>query len=487
MLGSIRFFLESMLKKKEVRTGTIEKTIFGGDGLIKIDDFAIIIKNGIEGQKVEYEVTKLKKNYAQASITKILEKSPLEIPKIERKNALPGCAYQNISYENQLEIKHKQLKEIFRNFEETKIPKIVASPHIYAYRNKMEFSCGYESMTSEFIDGKKIWKDEGFALGFHPPKCWAEVISIPDVFIASGDINFLRTEIEQYLKTQQNLLPWNALNCTGFWRGIIFRHCEKNKEITINFIVNQAKDENFWAPVLQFLHSLELLEYKISGIFQSVHTGKSDAIVNPEVTVLWGKETLEEELSFLKNSEKKESFSFEISPFSFFQTNTRGAEVLYSTIREFLGKTEGKNVLDLFCGTGSIGIFCAPKAKKVVGVELIEEAVEMARKNAEKNSIKNAEFFAGKAEKLLPEILEKFSFDTVIIDPPRAGMHPKALQYVANLPVKKLVYVSCNPTTLARDAQTLTQAQGWKLKTVQGVDMFPHTPHMECVSILERG
>ena len=243
-------------------------------------------------------------------------------------------------------------------------------------------------------------------------------------------------------------------------------------------MVSRAEDENFWKPLLEKILEIALPEkIKISGILQTIHTGKSDAIVDPLVSTLWGDEILEEYL---------EDKVFEISPFSFFQTNTKGAEVLYSTVKKFLGETSGKNVLDLFCGTGSIGIFCASQAKKMVGVEMVEEAVEKARKNAIKNGVLNATFHAGKVEKVLPEILENNSFDTVIIDPPRAGMHPKALQYICNLPVKKLVYISCNPSTLERDAKLLKQARGWKLTRVQGVDMFPHTPHLEVVSVLER-
>jgi len=334
------------------------------------------------------------------------------------------------------------------------------------------------------IDGKKVFTDSGLALGFHPPKSWSEVISIDDVFIASESANILRRELEKFLKNfvlenkDENLKPWNPIINTGFWRGVIIRESRKNKEITVNFVVSRSENSEFWNPFVSKLLEIPLPEnMKISGILQTVHTGKSDAIVDPHVSTLWGNEILEEHLC---------NKIFEISPFSFFQTNTRGAEVLYSTVQKFLGETSGKNVLDLFCGTGSIGIFCASNAKKMVGIEMVEEAVEKAKNNALKNGVTNAEFYAGKVENILPEILAKDQFDTVIIDPPRAGMHPKALQYICNLPVKRLVYISCNPSTLERDAKLLKQARGWELTQVQGVDMFPHTPHLEVVSVLER-
>ena len=412
----------------------------------------------------------------------MLKKSSIEISESERKNPLPGCAYQNITYEDQLRIKKDQLQEIFRKHETAEISDVIPSPETFAYRNKIEFSCGFEKMDSERLDGKKVHTDLGVALGFHPPQSWSEVISIDDVFIASESANILRKKIEEIIREisehNEECRPWNPIINTGFWRGVIIRESRKNKEILVNFVVARSEDKNFWEKIIQEISEISLSEgYKISGILQTVHTGKSDAIVSPLVSCLWGKDILEEYL---------EDKVFDISPFSFFQTNTKGAEVLYSTVRKFLGETAGKNVLDLFCGTGSIGIFCASQAKKMVGVEMVEEAVEKARKNAEKNGVMNAAFYAGKVEKILPEILEKDRFDAVIIDPPRAGMHPKALQYICSLPVKKLVYISCNPSTLERDAKLLKQARGWKLTQVQGVDMFPHTPHLEVVSVLER-
>ncbi len=483
------------MKVGEKFSGKIEKNVWGGQGFLKNNEIAVFIKGGIEGQDVEYVITKNKKKFCEAEISEVLKKSEIEIPESEQKNILPGCAYQNIKYEDQLRIKKNQLEEIFRKHESAEISEVIASPEIFGYRNKIEFSCGFEEMSSSFVDGKKIFTNSGLALGFHPPKSWSEVISIDDVFIASESANIVRRELEVFLKSfissAKNLenfdyLPWNPIINTGFWRGLIIRESRANKEITVNFIVSRdARDEKvddkkFWTHFVEKIQEISAVlpsGFKVSGILQAVHTGKSDAIVNPVVSVLSGKEILEETLG---------DKIFEISPFSFFQTNTKGAEVLYSAVKNFLGNTEGKNVLDLFCGTGSIGIFCASKAKKMVGVEMVEEAVEKARKNAIKNGIKNAEFYAGKVESILPDILAKDFFDTVIIDPPRAGMHPKALQYICNLPVKKLVYISCNPSTLERDAKLLKQARGWKLTAVQGVDMFPHTPHLEVVSVFER-
>ncbi len=468
-----------IFKKNKTYIGVIEKTIFGGKGIITIEGFKVLIKNGIEGQKIKYLVTKKKKKYAEGRIEEIIQHSPLEIHQSEQKNMLPGCAYQNISYDNQLNIKHKQLQEIFRNFENISIPEIKPSPKHFEYRNKMEFSIGYETMKREIVDGKKIWTDEGVAIGFHPAGSWSEVVSIDDVFIASESVNILRREIEEYFKETNCLkkAPWNPLISKGFWRGLIFRESKSTGNIIVNFITSGHKTAMFWQNIVNLIKTIALPDgSKVSGILETVNESKSDAIKYPKISLLWGTDILEEKL---------EDTKFEISPFSFFQTNSQGAEVLYSTIAEKLGDTKGKKVLDLFCGTGSIGIFCSKNADEIIGVEMVEEAVEMAEKNAEKNNITNTTFITGKVEDVLPEILKNNSFDTVIIDPPRSGMHPKALKYILDLPVKQLVYISCNPSTLARDVQALEEA-GWKLKEIQGVDMFPHTPHMEVVSVIEK-
>lgn len=472
--------IPSEIKKNKRYTGVIEKTIFGGKGLLHLFGFAIILKNGIEGQKVEYQITKLKKNYAEGIIEHIITPSPLEKPLENQKNHLPGCAYQHLEYHHQLEIKHRQLQEIFRSFSlpSSSLPPFLPSPKEYEYRNKMEFSIGYERMTStRNEEGKKIWTDEGVCVGFHPPKNWAQVISVEDVFIAPKSFGVLRKVFEDSLKTENGWgkSPWNPLNKKGFWREFILRKSEYTQEILVNIVVSKSMDSSFWEPIIALLQSVVLPEgERISGIVETVNTEQNSGLENASWSLLWGKDSLIEQLG---------NFTYSLSPFSFFQTNTQGAQVLYNTLLESLGS--GKVLLDLFCGTGSIGIFCSQKAEKIIGIELIPEAVEMAKENIRRNNITQAEFFAGKAENLLPSVLEQHPVDTVVIDPPRSGMHPKALLCLAELPVQKMVYVSCNPTTLARDAEKLAE-YGWSIVRVQGVDMFPHTPHMEVVSVFER-
>ncbi len=469
------------LQKNIDYIGVIEKIVFGGLGMLKWkseecpDEFVVFIPGGFPGQKIRFRITKLKKNYAEGKIIGIFSPSPLE--ETSAYEPCPGCKYQPLSYTAQLQIKLGQVEEIFRKFPETEILPILASPEIFRYRNKMEFSCGYEKMWREDTPtGERIFHDEGFALGFHPEGNWATVHRVSDALIASEAVNTLRSIAEELMKNSGEA-PWNPKIFTGFWRGVIFRESKKTGEIMMNFVVFSEKPKNFWKPILSVLqHS----GFCISGILQTVHTGRSDAIVDPKTNILWGKDTITETL---------DGIEFEISPFSFFQTNTTGAEILYKSIQEMADLKGGETILDLFCGTGSIGIFLSRKAKKIIGIEMGEDAVSMAKKNAERNGIQHAEFFVGKVETILPELFANSQIpelDMVIIDPPRTGLHPKALEYIAkNIQTSKIIYISCNPPTLARDMAFL-QENGWKTKKIKPVDMFPHTPHIECIAEIEK-
>ncbi|MEI7511802.1 MAG: 23S rRNA (uracil(1939)-C(5))-methyltransferase RlmD [Candidatus Peregrinibacteria bacterium] len=462
-------------------TGVIEKIVFGGMGMLRwkteefSEGFVIFVKGGLPGQTVLFRITKQKKNYAEGKIVEILKPSPLE-EKSEYEQC-PGCAYQNLPYSSQIGVKQGQMAEVFRQFSEIKILDILPSPQTFRYRNKMEFSCGYEKMWVEDNEnGERIYHDEGFALGFHPEGSWAMVKRIGDALIASEKVNALREMVEEILKNSGEA-PWNPKIFTGFWRGVIFRESHYTGEIMINFVVSAARPPEFWEPVIAPLVMGDMGSV-ISGIIQTVHTGQSDAITDPQTTLLWGSETFIERLGTVE---------FEISPFSFFQTNTLGAEVLYGAVQKMANLSGGETVLDLFCGTGSIGIFLSSQSKKIRGIEMVEEAVEMAKKNAERNGIHNAEFFAGKVETLLPELFANGDIpelDLLIIDPPRTGLHPKALSFIAeNIDATKMIYISCNPPTLARDMAFL-EDHGWKALQVQPVDMFPHTPHIECIAEL---
>jgi 23S rRNA (uracil1939-C5)-methyltransferase len=451
--------------------GTIEKMAFGGAGILRTaDNFVVFVQGGILGEVVRVQITKRKKHYAEAKVLEVLSPSPFIA-----KNSFPscpGCSYQKLEYETQLAIKSSQLEEILfplKKMGDFQIFPIIASPEIIRYRNKMEFSFGYESMTRQILpDGTKKYQDSGFALGFHPVGNWATVLSVSDALICPQPINNLRQILEDLAK-KSGIPPWNPKIHRGFWRGAIFRMSKTTEEILINIIVHESKNDEFWSSILSGLLSSG---ENISGILQTVHEGKSESLQNPKFRLLYGKETISEDLR---------EYNFVISPFSFFQTNTLAAEKLYSLVKEFADLDGTQSLLDLFCGTGTIGIFLSSGAKKIMGIELCEESINMAKKNAKTNGVKNAEFLVGKVEELLPAIEQQF--DTIIIDPPRVGMHPKTLNALLESSAKKIVYISCNPTSFVRDVETLSKG-GWNLKKFQAVDMFPHTPHVECVGLL---
>ncbi|MBI5414104.1 23S rRNA (uracil(1939)-C(5))-methyltransferase RlmD [Candidatus Peregrinibacteria bacterium] len=457
--------------------GTIEKLAYGGKGVLHLENFVVFVQNALPGQLVRFQITHKKKNYAEAKVIEVLKRSPIEIePEFEK---MPGCPFQTVKYEDQLKIKESQVFETLQHLggiapEEYEQLKILPSPEIIRYRNKVEFSFGYEVMRVEVNEyGERVYFDENPTLGFHPEGKWALVKSMNDCFLVSENVNSVRKLAEEIMQTS-GLPIWNPKISRGFWRSLILRESKATGNILMNFIVSEKKSNSFWKEIAEVC--IKKMP-KISGVLVTQNGEKGDALRgNPEYEIIWGTDIL---------FEKLEQTEFMISPFAFFQTNTRGAEKLFGKARDFACLSGKETILDLFCGTGAIGLFLAKNVKKIVGIEFDQNAISDAEKNAKKNGLKSAEYFCGKAEQILPDVLEKYpKFDVVFVDPPRAGMHPKAMEILKKIPSKKMIFISCNPATLARDLRELRTA-GWKLKKVQPVDMFPHTPHIETVALLD--
>jgi len=460
----------------ELGEGTVEKLAFGGKGIVRHEDFIIFVLGAIPGQKVRFQIRKKEKNFATAKLIQVLEKSPLEIE--SPYPSMPGCSLQKIPYPEQLRIKEEQVFEALRHvgnistaetFE--KLP-ILPSPEIFRYRNRVEFSYGYESMKVETAaSAEKIFYDENPCLGFHPEGKWNLVQPISDCFLISEKLNRIKNCAEEIM--QDSEMPvYNSYSHKGFWKNLLLRESRKNGAILVNFLVTQKQDASFWQPHLQKLCA-EFPE--ITGILSTIQASENDK--NPAIETLWGHDFLVEYL---------EDIEFFIPPFSFFQTNTLGAEQLFRVVREFAELQGSENILDLFCGSGAIGLFLAKQAKSIVGVEMDAAAISEARENARRNNISGTYYFCGAAEKILPEVLAEYiNFEVIILDPPRAGLHPKALQLVGDITATTIIYVSCNPATLARDIKELKNF-GWQLQKVQPVDMFPHTPHIEVVVKLQK-
>jgi len=472
-----------MIKQGQEIEVIIEKLGFGGEGISRLDDLVIFVKGALPGQKVKIVIQKKKKNHAQAKVIEILEKAKNEIsPICEHFGICGGCKWQNLPYESQLKNKENQVKECLEhlgnfNFSATNnkidFQPIMSSPDIFSYRNKVEFSFGYQNMRVEVDkDGNRLYFDENPSLGFHSPGKWEEIISVRNCNLIPEKVNKIFTKIKEWCLSQ-NKSVHNPKTHKGFWRHLLLRFNLKG-EILVNLIVHEEIENLFFSDLIELLKN----ESEMKSFYVTVHKGLNDDWMNGDLKCLYGDKEIYEEILGMK---------FSISPKSFFQTNSKGAEVLYSKVVDFAKEINPKSILDLYCGTGTIGQILAKDRKetKIIGLELLESAVADAYKNAELNNLKNVEFISGKAEKTLQDVLEKYpeGFDLVIIDPPRSGMHQKALKTLLEANAKNIIYVSCNPSTLARDLRILCD-NGYELQKVCPVDMFPHTAHIEVVTKL---
>lgn len=448
----------------------IEDSEFPALGIAYSDDLKTYIKGAVPGQKVIARVTKKKKDYAEAKIVSVVEDVPYKT-----EAACPhfgqcgGCTSQFIPYENQIELKKQQVLKLFKDNLEAAVSReeaevfnnleIQHSPELYEYRNKMEFTFGnYE-------------KDGQLNLGMHVKNRSFSVITVDQCKIVDEDIRKIITIIVDYFR-KENLPFYKVMKREGYLRNLVVRKAKNTGEILVNLVT--TSQINFDLKPLTEL----LVNAGYDGIFKGfIHTindSLSEIVQPDDVEVLYGEDHITEKILGLK---------FKISPFSFFQTNSTGAEKLYSIVKDFIEESKAKVVFDLYCGTGTIGQIVAPEAKKVIGIELIEEAVKAANENAKLNGLTNCEFIAGDVAQVIKDVHEKP--DIIILDPPRPGVHPKAMDYVIKFNAPEIVYVSCNPKSLMVDLKALSEA-GYVIKKVVLMDMFPHTPHVETVVLIEK-
>ena len=557
------------MKKGQICEGIVEYIDFPNKAVVmtkEIDavgeeqEFRIIVKGAVTGQKVKYVVKKIRKNEGQGRLLGVVEKSPLEIenPFCKHFEMCGGCNYQSLPYEEQLKLKKEQvvtlidkaLKECrgtqyeskyqectkqkgFTQQNETMQQKdfmqhmglaqwvgdvedmdccnkeyiydgIIPSPHIYGYRNKMEFSFGDE------------YKGGPLSLGLHKKGSTYDIVNASGCQIVHDDYSKIIDCVREYF-FERKIIHYNKNTHVGVLRHILIRRAESTKELLVALVTTSqmAISEN----VKELGAKLEnlTLEGKLTGFIHIINDGLGDVVKSDETHIIFGKDWITEEILGLK---------FRISLFSFFQTNTKGAELLYSRVREyvlgnFVSKIEDelidneidaghgkqtcclnldkkelfntydksrfdlhdKTVFDLYSGTGTIAQIIAPVVKKVIGVEIVEEAVEAARKNAEENGLDNCEFIAGDVLKVLDSIEEKPDF--IILDPPRDGINPKALRQIIDFGVDRIVYVSCKPTSLARDL-VVFEEKGYRVERVSNVDLFPHTVHVETIVLIQK-
>lgn len=461
------------MKKGEIYEGIIERVDFPNKGRIKIDGETVTVKNGIPGQKVRFMINKKRSGRAEGRLLEVLEKSPLETrePVCSSFPACGGCMYQTMPYEEQLKMKEEQVKNLLEEAlvlggqtdAEGKADYIWegvhGSPIEFRYRNKMEFSFGDE------------FKGGPLALGLHKKGSTYDILNVCDCKLVHEDMTKILSCVGEYFR-EKGVPFYKKMQHEGYLRHLLLRRSVTTGEILVH-IITTSQEEHSMESLKEKLLNLSL-EGKIVGIMHIINDSMSDVVQSDETRILYGQDYFYETLLGLK---------FKVSTFSFFQPNSLAAEVLYSIAREYIGDTKNKTVFDLYSGTGTIAQLLASVAKEVIGVEIVEEAVEAAKVNAKLNQLGNCRFIAGDVLKVLDEVEEKP--DVIVLDPPRDGIHPKALPKILSYGVDHIVYISCKATSLARDLETFLKA-GYRLEKACCLDQFCETVHVETVCLLSR-
>lgn len=440
----------------------IVNTEFPGMGVAEYEGEKVYVKGTLPGQKILAQITKKKGGKIEGRLKEIIEDVDYKIDaKCPHFNCCGGCSHQFISYEKQLEFKKHQVLKLFKDagIENFEFLGIEGSPEAWEYRNKMEFTFG------------DLEKGGELNLGMHKKASAFGIINTNSCQIVDGDFRIALDTVVNYFR-EKALPHYRIMSHQGYLRNLVIRKAKNTGEILINLVTTSQIDFNL-EEITEILKALPY-EGNLKGIVHTINDSLSDVVQADSMEILYGQDYIIEELLGLK---------FKISPFSFFQTNSKGAEKLYSIVKDFLGNAENKTVFDLYCGTGTIGQIVAPSANKVIGVELIEEAVEAAKENAKLNGLDNCQFIAGDVAKVIQDI--KHKPDIIILDPPRPGVHPKAMEYVIKFNAPEIVYVSCNPKTLVNDLKVLEE-NGYVVERVKVKDMFAHTPHVETVVSLTK-
>lgn len=452
----------------------IESLAYGGMGLARKDNFVVFVKGAIPGQKVLAKIYKKKNGFAEARVLDILTESPHAV-EVKCNHYYICSKVQNLSYKEQLKEKANQVEDAFRrlgSFTDFKLNSTVAADPIFNYRNKMEFTF---SPYRWVLDSEPEGVDRSFALGLHIPGRYDKILDIKNCHIQPEIGNKILKVAREVCLSNLDLKPYDPKSHVGFLRYLMIRYGVNTNQLMIN-IVTSYNDINKLSPLTDTL----LKEFpEITSMVNNVNTRKADVAYGEYETLIFGNPYIEEKMGDL---------TFEISANSFFQTNTFQGLRLYQEVEKVAELSGNEVIFDLYCGTGTIGLFLANKAKEVYGFEIIRSSLEDAEKNAEKNGVDNIFFLksnldtffkSGQLSRKIPKP------DIIILDPPRAGMHPDMTNYLHKLKAKKIIYVSCNPTTQARDAKILAE-KGYHIKKASMVDMFPHTPHIETVVLFSK-
>jgi 23S rRNA (uracil1939-C5)-methyltransferase len=449
------------LRKDQELDLTIDSLAYGGNGVARLNGFVVFVRRGLPGDTVRARVTKVKRNHAEATALEVLEPGAprVEAP-CEHYPACGGCRFQDLAYEAQTAAKEAQVADALARIgrlEGFELEPIVPAESIFHYRNKLEYS-----FTAD--------EDGRVALGFHRAGRWDEVLDIRRCWLTTDLGNGIREAVKEWAN-ETDLAPYDQETQAGYLRHLVVREGRNTGQALVVLVTapGELDEEGFATAVRRFA--------EVRSVYWAVNDTPAE-VTNVPSRLLWGEEAIEEEILGLR---------FRVRPNAFFQTNTEMCERLYSLAGEYAGLTGEETVYDLYCGTGTIGLSMAREALTVWGIEASEESVACAVENAELNGLANAAFFAGEVGADVEELRERAGApDVVVVDPPRAGLAGKALARIAALEAPRLVYVSCNPTTLAGNAKELVSEFGYTLERVRPVDMFPHTPHVESVALFTR-
>ena len=459
------------VKKGELLELEISEMAFGGKGLAKKNGFAVFVDQTVPLDNVIARIIKKKKNYAEARIVSIKEPSPFRIsPPCKHSGFCGGCKWQFLKYDKQLEYKHKHVLDSIEHIglmHGVPVHRTIPSKLIFGYRNKMEFSCSDKRWLLPDEMGREDI-DTGFALGLHVPGTFHKVLDTTTCLLQPETGNHILDDIRTYIKNS-NIPVYGLRSHIGFWRFVMLRHSAAYDQWMVN-IVTAAEDSETMQPLADRLMD----KYpQIVSVINNITSRKSGIAIGEYEILLAGSSCIKDKIGL---------FEFDISSNSFFQTNTRSAEQLYEIVKEYADLSGNETVVDLYSGTGTIGICLADSAKEVIGIEIIESSVADAKNNCRKNNILNCRFIHGDINESLSQIAKRP--DVMIIDPPRVGMHKNVVKQIIEMSPKKIVYISCNPSTMARDLGIIKEH--YNILEIQPVDMFPHTYHIESVARLEK-
>lgn len=439
---------------------TIDNLAFGGKGVARRAGFVIFVEGAVPGDRVRAVVTHARRSYAEARVKELLNQSPERVePKCRHFGVCGGCSWQTLSYDAQLRYKQSQVTECLEHIggiHGFEIDEPLAAEPLWRYRNKVEFS---------FSPGDNL------DLGFHLPGEWRRVVNIQDCLLHSETTNAIRNAVRDFARST-GLAAWEQQSETGFWRHLVLREGINTGEIMVNIVTGPGD----FPDAESFAKNLMAAFPGIASLVWSVNDTRASVATGFPFTVLAGRDHIFEEICGLR---------FKVSPQTFLQTNTLMAERLYRKALEYAGLEGHEFVFDLYSGIGSIALLMAKSCSEILGIEIVEDAVRLARENALANGVTNSRFISGKVRAALKNIELDRQPDLVVLDPPRAGASKKEVQRVIERGAPRIVYVSCNASTLAGNAAQLAEG-GYQLIRTGAVDMFPHTPHIEVVSLFER-